>query len=153
MLRIIIVGLWLTILAFSSFYIGIKKNYEYKNIVNLPDQDKLKYERSDVINIPIINHNDICGYIIAQFVYIIDDKVYTDIGKSTVTDYLNDALLENIYGKYTSEEAIDKINLNDLKTEIIASINSHFRKPYLKGLVIGHFTYYSLDVVKKAIGS
>jgi len=153
MLRIIIVGLWLAILAFSSFYIGIKKSYEYKNVVNLPNQDKLRYERSEVINIPIINHNDICGYIIAQFVYIIDDKVYTEIDMSTLSDYLNDALLENIYGKYTSEEAIDKINLNDLKAEIISKVNSHFRKPYLKGLVIGHFTYYSLDVVKKAIES
>lgn len=151
MFRIIFIGLWLSALAFGSFYYGIKKGSEHKAIIANSVNDKLNYERSEVINIPIIDHNNIKGYIITQFVYIIDNEAYTKINNANLTAFLNDVLLTKIYGKYTSEQEISKISLNDLKSELITEINNHFPKPYLKGLVIGHFTYYSLDVIKKAI--
>lgn len=153
MLRVIIIGLWLSILSFGSFYYGIKKSSEKKAIETSALNDKINYERSNVINIPIIVNNNIVGYIISQFIYIVDNEAYTKIGDTNLTDFINDALLSTIYGKYTSEEEISKINLKDLKEELIKEINSKFSKPYLKGLIIGHFTYYSLDVVKKSMGS
>lgn len=154
MAKLIFIGLWLSGVAFASFYIGMKRHYEANNpVIKLhAEENKLKYERSQVINVPIITHDNVLlGYIVAQFIYIIDPAIEKEIDNTTFLDYLNDALLAEVYGKYTSEKNIDQIDLNDLKAALITKVNSNFKVPYLKGLVISHFNYYSLDVVKKTL--
>lgn len=144
MLRIILLGLWICAVALGAFIFALRM--PPKSLIgggHISVESTLDYERTKVLDIPIIRENELKGYVVAQFVYVIDSKAGAVLGNSILADYINDALFEKFYGSYTTADQIDKVDVKLLKTELMADINKRLPKPFLKDLIVAHFSYYT----------
>ncbi|GGA97884.1 hypothetical protein GCM10011491_27660 [Brucella endophytica] len=149
MIRIVLIGLWICVVALGSLF------FTAKNRVPSEGKDEkasylggMEYNKTDVFSVPVMSGGSVAGYVIAQLVYTIDPKAK---GRITVPleYFIKDEIFRQFYGSYSDTKQVEKVNFETVKKSVIDGINRHFPEPVVRDLLVEQFTYMSSDEIRE----
>jgi hypothetical protein len=150
MIRLFLTGTWVCIITLAAAY-GISQWVASggKLIARKDYLEGLEYEKTRVINVPIVADGVIQGYISAQFVFTVDAKTVRQL---TVPPdpFVVDEAFRRIY----SEERIDfknvkKQELASLLKSIKQDVNARMQANIVQDVLIEEFNYISKDDLRR----
>lgn len=150
MIRFILTGAWACIVtAGASFAISYWKE---SNAAVPPKQeylDGLAYEKTKVINVPMIAEGNVQGYIVAQFVFTADAKVLQQLPVPPEAFVIDEAF-RKIYG----DEKLDfknlaRYDLARLTQMIRERVNKRLQADVLQDVLVEDFNYVSKDQIRR----
>jgi hypothetical protein len=151
MIRLFLTGLWVCVITLAAAY-GISQWAAGGGKLMARNNDYLEgleYEKTRVINVPIIEDGAIQGYISAQFVFTVDAKTVRQL--SVPPDpFVVDEAFRRIY----AEERIDfknvkKQELASLLKAIKQDVNNRMQANIVQDVLIEEFNYVSKDDLRK----
>jgi hypothetical protein len=150
MIRLFLTGAWVCVITLAAAY-GISQWVASggKLITRKDYLEGLEYEKTRVINVPIVADGAIQGYVSAQFVFTVDAKTVRQL--SVPPDpFVVDEAFRRIY----SEERIDfknvkKQELASLLKAIKQDVNTRMQANIVQDVLIEEFNYISKDDLRK----
>lgn len=149
MIRIVLIGLWICAVALGSLFFTVKSQAPASAKGEKPSYlGGMDYATTDVFSVPIMTDGAVAGYIIAQLVYTVDEKV-----KSRITvplDYfIKDEIFRQFYGSYSDTKQVEKVDFEAVKKSVIDGINRHFPEPVVRDLMVEQFTFMSSSEIRE----
>ena len=148
MIKTVVIGLWVCIIALGSLMLAIKMGSEPKPAAATEESSSsIDFDRTDVMSVPILADGKVDGYIIAQLVYTVDsnvkNKLHVPLGL-----IVNDAVFNAFYGSYSDTKRIEHVKFEDVKQKIIDGVNQRFPEPVVKDLMVEQFNFIPADQVR-----
>jgi flagellar basal body-associated protein FliL len=149
MIRIVLIGLWICAVALGSLFFTVKSQ--------APASEKsgkasylggMDYATTDVFSVPVMTGGAVAGYVIAQFVYTIDEKAKARL-TVPMEYFIKDEIFRQFYGAYSDTKQVEKVNFETVKKSVIDGINRHFPEPVVRDLLVQQFTYMSSDEIRE----
>ena len=150
MIRLFLTGAWVCVITLAAAY-GISQWVASggKLMTRKDYLEGLEYEKTRVINIPMISEGIVQGYISAQFVFTVDAKTMRQL---TVPPdpFIVDEAFRRIY----SEERVDfknmrKQELAPLLKAIKQDVNARMQANIVQDILVEEFNYISKDDLRK----
>jgi hypothetical protein len=150
MIRLLIAGVWACIVTVSaSFAISYWKEGQ---AASSPKQDYLEglvYEKTKVINVPMIADGSVQGYIVAQLVFTADGKVLRQLPVPPEA-FVVDEAFRSIYG----DQKLDFKNLARYDLAVFAQtvkqrVNKRLQNDVLQDVLVQDFNYVSTDQIRR----
>lgn len=150
MIRLLMTGVWacivtvgasLAISYWTESHAGVSPKQEYL--------EGLVYEKTRVMNVPMIAEGSVQGYIVAQLVFTVDGKVLRQMPVPPEA-FVVDEAFRSIYG----DEKLDFKNLGRydlaLFTQTVkARVNKRLQNEVLQDVLIQDFNYVSKDQIRR----
>jgi hypothetical protein len=150
MIRLFMTGAWVCVITLAAAY-GISQWVASggKLIVRKDYLEGLEYEKTRMINVPMIADGAVQGYVAAQFVFTVDAKTVRQLSVPPDPFVVHEAF-RRIY----SEERIDfknmkKQDLVPLLKAIKQDVNERMQANIVQDVLIEEFNYISKDDLRK----
>jgi hypothetical protein len=150
MIKLFLTGAWVCVITLAAAY-GISQWVASggKLMVRKDYLEGLEYEKTRVINVPVIADGAIQGYVSAQFVFTVDARTVRQLSVPPDPFVVNEAF-RRIY----SEERIDFKNLKKqelapLLRAIKQDVNERMQANIVQDVLIEEFNYISKDDLRK----
>ena len=150
MIRLFMTGAWVCVITLAAAY-GISQWVASggKLMVRKDYLEGLEYEKTRMINVPMIVDGAVQGYIAAQFVFTVDAKTVRQLSVPPDPFVVHEAF-RRIY----SEERIDFKNLKKqdlvpLLKAIKQDVNERMQANIVQDVLIEEFNYISKDDLRK----
>ena len=150
MIRLFMTGAWVCAITLAAAY-GISHWVASggKLIVRKDYLEGLEYEKTRMINVPMIVDGAVQGYIAAQFVFTVDAKTVRQLSVPPDPFVVHEAF-RRIY----SEERIDfknmkKQDLVPLLKAIKQDVNERMQANIVQDILVEEFNYISKDDLRK----
>jgi hypothetical protein len=150
MIRLFMTGAWVCVITLAAAY-GISQWVASggKLMVRKDYLEGLEYEKTRMINVPMIVDGAVQGYIAAQFVFTVDAKTVRQLSVPPDPFVVHEAF-RRIY----SEERIDFKNLKKqdlvpLLKAIKQDVNERMQANIVQDILIEEFNYISKDDLRK----
>ena len=150
MIRLFLTGAWVCVITLAAAY-GISQWVASggKLIVRKDYLEGLEYEKTRMINVPMIVDGAVQGYIAAQFVFTVDAKTVRQLSVPPDPFVVHEAF-RRIY----SEERLDFRNLKKqdlvpLLKAIKQDVNERMQANIVQDVLIEEFNYISKDDLRK----
>jgi hypothetical protein len=150
MIRLFMTGAWVCVITLAAAY-GISQWVASggKLMVRKDYLEGLEYEKTRMINVPMIADGAVQGYIAAQFVFTVDAKTVRQLSVPPDPFVVHEAF-RRIY----SEERIDfknmkKQDLVPLLKAIKQDVNERMQANIVQDILIEEFNYISKDDLRK----
>lgn len=150
MIRLFMTGAWVCVITLAAAY-GISQWVASggKLMVRKDYLEGLEYEKTRLINVPMISDGAVQGYISAQFVFTVDAKTVRQLSVPPDPFVVHEAF-RRIY----SEERIDfknmkKQDLVPLLKAIKQDVNERMQANIVQDVLIEEFNYISKDDLRK----
>ncbi|WP_068081999.1 hypothetical protein [Polycladidibacter stylochi] len=143
MLKIIITSLWICAVTIAAGYgTALYKTYYDPMVKKEAHMEGLDYQKTDVINVPVLDNGSVHGYIIAQFVFTVDGETLSKLAVPPEAFVIDEAF-RLIYSKADPEFAkLEKTELRDLTEEIRHRVNERFGVELIQDLLVQEFTFH-----------
>jgi len=150
MIKLFLTGAWVCAITLAAAYgisqwvAGGGKLMAHKDYL-----EGLEYEKTRIINVPVVSDGAIQGYVSAQFVFTVDARTVRQL--SVPPDpFVVDEAFRRIY----SEERIDfknmkKHELVPLLKAIKQDVNERMQANIVQDILIEEFNYISKDDLRK----
>ncbi len=150
MIKIVVIGVWITIAALGSFY-GMMLWQSDKKIELKPDGffGVLEQVNIDTVSVPIIYKSQVSGYVLAKFVFLADGN---DLKKMSVPAQLilTDEAFRAIYvGSFRDFQRLERYDLAALTNLIKKNANKRFGAPIIKDVLVDSINYVPKSEVRK----
>jgi len=150
MIRLFLTGTWVCVITLAAAY-GISQWVASggKLMTRKDYLEGLEYEKTRVINVPIVADGAIQGYISAQFVFTVDAKTVRQL--SVPPDpFVVDEAFRRIYAE-------DRIDFKNIKKQELAlllkgikqDVNARMQANIVQDVLIEEFNYISKDDLRK----
>jgi len=150
MIKLFLTGAWVCVITLGAAY-GISQWVAGggKLMVRKDYLEGLEYEKTRVINVPVVSDGAIQGYISAQFVFTVDARTVRQLSVPPDPFVVNEAF-RRIY----AEERIDfknmkKHELVPLLKAIKQGVNERMQANIVQDILIEEFNYISKDDLRK----
>ena len=150
MIRLFMTGAWVCVITLAAAY-GISQWVASggKLLVRKDYLEGLEYEKTRMINVPMIVDGAVQGYIAAQFVFTVDAKTVRQLSVPPDPFVVHEAF-RRIY----AEERIDfknmkKQDLVPLLKAIKQDVNERMQANIVQDVLIEEFNYISKDDLRK----
>jgi hypothetical protein len=150
MIRLFMTGAWVCVITLAAAYgISLWVASGGKLMVRKDYLEGLEYEKTRMINVPMIADGAVQGYISAQFVFTVDAKTVRQLSVPPDPFVVHEAF-RRIY----SEERIDfknmkKQDLVPLLKAIKQDVNERMQANIVQDVLIEEFNYISKDDLRK----
>jgi hypothetical protein len=150
MIRILMTGVWACIVTVGA---SLAISYWKESRAALPPKQEylggLVYEKTKVINVPMIAEGSVQGYIVAQLVFTADAKVLRQLPVPPES-FVVDEAFRSIYG----DQKLDFRNLAryDLAyfTQMVRErVNKRLQTDVLQDVLVQDFNYVSKDQIRR----
>lgn len=148
MLRIVIVGMWVCFVAFSSLWIGLKR--DPNDVTSSPTHEQnanCTFTRTDLLTVPVMIEGSVKGYVVTQLIYAVDNSLDWQTARS-LSYYISDEIYNQLFRAYTSARMIERIKFSDIKRDIIENVNKRFGMKVLRDLFVQQFGYVSQEALR-----
>ncbi|EAU41513.1 hypothetical protein FP2506_13809 [Fulvimarina pelagi HTCC2506] len=153
MIKLIIVGIWATVVALGSSYAAITFTDKSGEAAGEKQSDYyagLDYRSTDAITVPMIADKRIQGYIIARFVYTIDGQIAAKLAVPPEPFVLDEAF-RRLYASEDFDFANpSRYDLPGLMEAIKTSVNARYGDELVHEVLIEQFDYVPKDTVRSA---
>ena len=153
MIRIIVIGLWICVVAFGSLFVAVRQNASSADGVLAASGrfaggfGGVDYVKTDVMSVPILSNGAVAGYVVTQLVYTIDSNIHQKLSVP-LEFFISDELFRKFYGSYSDTKEIETVNFEDVRASIIADLNARFPEPVIKDLLVEQFNYISTEEIR-----
>jgi hypothetical protein len=153
MIKLLVFGVWIcAITLVSSYAAATWKAGGPKAGGEEGPMEGLNYEKTEVINVPMIADNDVKGYVVAQFVYTADAKTLKKLSVPPQPFILDEAF-RAIYSDHKIDFShLDRYDLDGLKKTIVQNVNARFGANIVEDMLVEQFTYVSKEEVRAQSG-
>jgi hypothetical protein len=148
MLRLVISCLWVFAVTLGSAYAMIMMKSHHEEAVHAPI-DKVGYEKTRPINVPMIANGSVQGYVVAQFSYTanIEDKKKVSV---PIEAFLLDEAFKTLYGDEKLDfRHLEKYDMASLTKNLVERVNGRLNNPLLKDVLVEEFNYVSKEDVSR----
>jgi hypothetical protein len=150
MIRLLVTGVWACIVTVGA---SLAISYWTASRAALPPKQEylegLAYEKTRIINVPIIAEGSVQGYIVAQFVFTADAKVLRQLPVPPEA-YVVDEAFRKIYGDdKTDFKNLARYDLARLAQTVRESVNKRLQTEILQEVLVQDFNYVSKDQIRR----
>jgi hypothetical protein len=149
MIRILLLALWAGLVSLSSSDAIIYWKANRAANVSADKPRELEQKKTRTINVPIIGHGQVQGYVVAQFIYVADSSML----KSSA--FPPDAVIvEEAFRMLYAEEKVDfakiqKADLRRLTEDLKTRVAQRLKSDLVKDILVQEFNYVSKDEIRK----
>lgn len=149
MVKLLIAGIWALAIALSSLYGVVVMNSEANPVAS---EDKffggLDYVKSEIISVPILDGGKIDGYVVAQFVFTIEEKVSKRLSIPPAMLIIDEAFSTLFSKKYINFRDIKPFALDEMKEHIRANVNKRFGSDLIHEVLVEQLNFIPMDQVR-----
>lgn len=150
MIRILMTGVWVCIVTVGAS-LGI--SYWKESQAAVPGkQDYLEglvYEKTKVINVPMIAEGRVQGYIVAQLVFTADAKVLRQLPVPPES-FVVDEAFRGIYGDPQLDfKNLARYDLAYFTQTVKERVNKRLQTDVLQDVLVQDFNYVSKDLIRR----
>lgn len=147
-MKVFLVGLWLVVVALGATYGAALYLPADSGAAKAAVASSLQYEKTRVVNVPMIANGVVQGFVAVQFAFTLDGATLKTL-KVPPEIYLLDEAFRTIY----TDERLDfhhleKYDLAKLTSHLVESTNAHLGAPLIKDVLIENFSYIDKDATK-----
>jgi hypothetical protein len=150
--KLLLIGVWVCAITLASSYAAAVWKTGGGKAESEDTLEGLNYEKTGVINVPMIADRDVQGYIVAQFVFTADARTLKQLSVPP-----NPFVLDEAFRAIYSDAKLDfghleKYDLDALKKKIVENVNARFESALIKDILVEQFTYVSKEEVRAQAG-
>jgi hypothetical protein len=149
MIRILLTGAWVcAITAGASYAVAYWKANAGSSLAQQEYLDGTEYEKTKIINVPIIADGAIQGYVIARFVFTIEAKVLRQLSVPPEA-FIVDEAFRKIYAEQQLDfRTVTRHDLAALTKTIKERVNERMQSNIIQDVLIEEFNYISKDELR-----
>ncbi|MFG1397377.1 hypothetical protein [Roseixanthobacter pseudopolyaromaticivorans] len=154
MVRFIIIGLWVCVVALGSSYgaaywaAGVAKAKTAD-----PYMPGLEYKRLQPITVPMIIDGQVKGYVLAKLVFTADATTLRQLPLDPAIFVVNDAFSEIYNNGRVDTGKLSKYNIKDMMDRIKVSTNAHLNGDVIQEVLVDSINYIDKTDMRAASGS
>ena len=154
MIKTIAIGIWAAMVALGSTYAVAmwSSGGKVEMPVVVPSQDNfsgLEYRKPAPITVPMISDGRLRGYVVAKVVYTANGQTLHAFPVDP-TPFVLDEAFRRIYTEGRIEfDQMSKYNLEDMTTEIKASVNKRLGAEIIHDVLMEELNYVDKDSMNK----
>ncbi len=149
MVKIVLAGVWATVVALGAFYGAVLfRSDAAAKIEPKPLFSKLEQLKTDVISVPMLSNGKVEGYVLARFAYLVDSDM---LKKLTVEPgpILLDSAFRTIYASPVSDfRRIEKYDLKKLTGRLKKAVNEKLGVELVRDVLIDSINYVARDEIR-----
>jgi hypothetical protein len=151
MIRQFFIGFWVCAIMACTSYAVAHWKANGGDIMPKPQEylDGLDYEKTPVLNIPMIADGQVQGYVVAQFVFTADAKMLRQL---TVPP--NSFVIDEAFRAVYTDEKLDfkdlrRYDLSTLTKAIKERVNLRMQTSVIQDVLVEEFNYVSKSDIRK----
>ncbi len=144
-MKVILVGLWVTAVALGAVY-GAALYMPFESTsAKAAVASALQYEKTRVLNVPMISNGVVQGFMSVQFTFTIDGTAMKSL-RVPPEIYLLDEAFRIVYtDDHLDFHHLEKYDLAKLTAHLVEATNAHLGAPLIKDVLIENFSYIDKD--------
>lgn len=141
MIRTVLIGLWICIVALGSLFLAVQRNIANASVDAQGQQTaNLDHGKTELFSVPIIVNGEVAGYIVSSLVYTLDSRAQGRL-KVPASYFINDEIFRQFYGSYSDTKQVENISFDRVKKAIIDGVNARFPEPLVQDVLVEQFNY------------
>jgi len=149
MMKIIISCLWICAVTLASTYAAVLFKSRQAEASANAEPEKVIYEKTKPINVPMIANGKVQGYIVAEFSFTADLEDGRP-SKLPIEAFILDEAFKHLYADAKLDfRHLERYDLAALTKDMILKINGRLSKPLLKDVLVEDFNYVSREEVSR----
>lgn len=149
MLRLMISCLWICAVTLGSAYTVIAMKSRHAEAAVADSIDKVGYDKTRPINVPMIANGAVQGYVVVEFAYTanLDDKKHASV---PIEAFILDEAFKTLYADNKLDfRHLEKYDITGLTKSLIDKVNVRLNSPMLKDVLVEEFNYISKEDVSR----
>jgi len=149
MIKVIVIGGWLLIVAFGTVMLGHAMRGSAPTDMDTAEQETLELEQQslELISIPVMVSGRVDGYVLVKLAYVVEKDGH-HLPHLQLAPFISDEIYRQFFGAYSDASQIERIKIDDIREQIMTAINQRFEQPVLKDIMLEQFNYITADQVR-----
>jgi hypothetical protein len=140
-----IIGVWVLIVALASSYAVTYFDNGKKPAGVEQAAVTLQFDKTRVINVPMISQGSVQGFIVAQFGYTVDAAMMKKTPVSPEAFLLDEAFRTLYSDDHLDFAHLERYDINKFTKHLVQSTNERLGANLVKSVLIQDFTYFSKE--------
>jgi hypothetical protein len=140
-----IIGVWVLIIALASSYAAAYFDSAKKPAEAEQDAITLQFDKTRVINVPMIAKGSVQGFIVAQFGYTVDAVMMKKMQVSPEAFLLDEAFRTLYSDDHLDFSHLERYDINKFTKHLAQATNERLGTNLVKSVLIQDFTYFSKE--------
>lgn len=143
MLRVLFTGLWICLVTIAASYVTAIYKTDYDPMMQKDAHlEGLNYQSTPTINVPVLEDGQVYGYIVAQFVFTVDNDILAKLAVPPDA-FIVDEAFRLIYSKADKHFAqLKRTDLKQLTDEVRTRVNERFATEIVQDVLVQDFTFH-----------
>lgn len=149
MIRLVASCIWICVVTAASIYVGgTFKLGQAETAEGRKGVEGLEPKKTAAINIPMIVNGSIEGYVVAQFVYLIDAKNAKELSVPPEA-FIADEAFRTLYADQMDFNHLEKYDVAALTQELVRKVNQRLGGDIVKDVLVEEFNYVPKHDISK----
>lgn len=150
MIRLVLTGIWVCAMtAGASYAVTYWKATNGNPLASQEYLDGIEYEKTKILNVPVVVNGAVQGYVVARFVYTVEAKVLRQLSVPPEAFVVDEA-----FRKIYAEQQLDfkkasRQDLDALTKAIKQRVNERMQANIVQDVLIEEFNYLSKDEIRR----
>ncbi|WOJ88666.1 hypothetical protein RZS28_12675 [Methylocapsa polymorpha] len=141
MMRFVASCVWICVVTAASIYAGGTFKLSRTEATEANNRlEGLEHKKTAPINVPMIVNGNIEGYVVAQFVYLIDSKNAKQLSVP-LEAFIADEAFRTLYSDQMDFNHLEKYDVPALTQELIRKVNQRLGGDIVKDVLVEEFNY------------
>ncbi len=149
MLKLALSCLWICAVTLASAYTMVVTKTHHAEASVPAKNDRIGYEKTRPINVPVIGNGSVQGYVIVQLSYTVN----AEDGKKAnipIEAFLLDEAFKTLYADDKLDfRHLEKYDVASLTQNLIKKVNARLNNPIVKDVLMEEFNYISKEDISK----
>ena len=141
MIKLLAIGLWASIVTLGAVFGVMQWQKGDRGGGSVDAEARFEEFRTKTINVPIIGHGAIQGYMVAQFVFTVDSAVLRTLAVNPEVYVLDEAFKTIYAGEQINFENMKKQDLPALAKALADNVNKRLGVPIVQDVLIDQLSY------------
>ena len=150
MIRLIACCVWICAVTLASAYVGATffRSGADQTAAQPQKIEGLEHRKTQPISVPMISGGAVAGYVVAQFIYLIDPEALKRL--SVPPDvFITDEAFRMLYVGKVDFNHLEKYDLPALTGELVKKVNQRLGGDIVKDVLVEQFNYVPKDDISK----
>jgi hypothetical protein len=148
MIRLVASCIWVMAVTSASAYLAATWPIGDGQKLAAEKPGELERKKTAAINVPMITGGHIEGYIVAQFIYLADQKILQTLSLAP-DDFVSDEAFRELYSSDIDFNHLEKYDLQTLTRRLIQKVNDRLGLDIIKDILVAEFTYVPKSDISK----
>lgn len=149
MMRLVISCLWVCVVTLASAYTAVVLKARQSDVSAKVEVEKINYDRTRPMNIPMIANGAVQGYVVIQFSYTADSHDGAE-SKQPIEAYILDEAFKTLYADDKLDfRHLEKYDIAGMMKNLVVKVNTRMNKQVLKDVLVDEFNYIPKEEISR----